>query len=243
VESPLKYVESVQQFILNLLVRVVCWRVSDLVVFNLAYFCVGLDGGVEDARFRAALDRELSRRGILDTSDFTTDNVIVDKFTEDDLDSAALWFDSAPDEPTSEDSYTKVILGHNHFAEQAAKIICTDCIKDEQEIGNLDTYFVQDNEPYHPDCYAVGDSFDDLEGRTRWLLELVTDTFHTFLTEYPQEAVPVLSAGFMPDLERDLGLLLAEVAKIREQAAKLTPEEVADLFRPITSNGQLTEHE
>lgn len=100
--------------------RVVCWRVSNLVVFNIAYFCVGLNFDIPaDECFRNALNRELFRRGLLKTPHFTTDNVIVDKFTKDDLDSAALWFDCSDEEPTSEDYYVKLLLGHDRFAERA----------------------------------------------------------------------------------------------------------------------------
>jgi hypothetical protein len=90
---------------------------SNVVIFNLAYFCVGLHSDA-DHRFREALNQELFRRGFLKTPDFTIDNVVVDKFTEDDMDSVECWFACDPDEPTAEDSYVRLLTGRDRWAER-----------------------------------------------------------------------------------------------------------------------------
>lgn len=106
-----------KQSIFNLLVRVICRRVSNMVIFNIAYFCVGGSKGA-DYQFRQAINQELFRRGFLKTSDFTIDNVIVDEFTEDDMDSVDNWFASDRDERTAEDSYVLLFTGRDRWAER-----------------------------------------------------------------------------------------------------------------------------
>ena len=216
-------------------------QLSNAALLTMAWFQVsGAGDGVSDRdhAFRRVLIDELHRRGVLNKPDLAHDSINVASLTEDDLDSFATMFEFEPDEPTFEESFVLATLAHDRFKE---RIQCAECCHDSSTIAEDEFYFVLNGEPHHPCCYAVGDSFDDLEGRTRWLLWLVTDAFHTFLTGYDAAQVPKLAAGFRPDLVRDLAPLLAEVAKIREQAAKLTPEETPALFAPVNSNSAVVQ--
>jgi hypothetical protein len=108
--------EKLEQDTIDLLFQLVVWHMSNVVIFNLAYFCVGLDSDA-DHQFREALNQELFRRGFLKTPDFTIDNVDVDRFTADEMDSIERWFACDPDEPTAEDSYVRLLTGRNRWAE------------------------------------------------------------------------------------------------------------------------------
>lgn len=108
---------KLKQSIFNLLVRVICRRVSNMVCFNVAYFCVGGSKG-DDCYFRQALDQELFRRGFLKTPFFSIDNVIADKFNADDMDSVNCWFNSDPEEPTAEDHYVLLLIGRDRWTER-----------------------------------------------------------------------------------------------------------------------------
>ena len=116
-EAAIVKLEKLNQYIINLLVRAACWHVSNMVIFNIAYFCVG-GGKIADHQFRQAINQELVRRGFLKTSDFTIDNVILDKFTDDNMDSVECWFTSDPLERTAEDSYVRLFTGRDRWAER-----------------------------------------------------------------------------------------------------------------------------
>jgi len=201
-------------------------QLSNTALLTMGWFQVAGAGDGENERdlaFRQVLINELVERGVLNKPAFTYDSINVASLTEDDQDSFATMFQE-PGEPTLEDSFVKAVTGTDRFQERNH---CAECCHDSSTIAPDEVHFVLNGEPYHPCCYAVGDSFDDLEGRTRWLLELVTDAFHTFLTGYDPADIPELAAGFMPDLEKNLEPLLAEVRQMREQAAKFTPAETA----------------
>ena len=122
------------------------------------------------------------------------------------------------------------------------RIVCYECQRAIVRKKGFENYYItvavpgEDEAFFHPKCFAVGDGFDDLEWRTRWLLRLITASFKTFRTKYDANEVPSLAAGFWPDLSRDLFQLTAEVCKIQEQASKLSPQETAALFLPISSD-------
>jgi hypothetical protein len=110
-------VEKLKQDTIKLLFSSVFPHMSNLVIFNLAYFCVGVRT-VADDQFREALNQELFRRGFLKTPVFTIDNVIVDEFTEADMDSVDCWFASDPLERTAEDYYVRLFTGRDRWAER-----------------------------------------------------------------------------------------------------------------------------
>jgi len=118
------------------------------------------------------------------------------------------------------------------------RLVCAECQRTIVFKRGVENYYFtiavpgEDEAVLHPKCFAIGDGFDDLEWRTRWLLRLVSEAFQIFLKRYDKAEIPSLAAGFVPDLSRDLWLLLAQVAKIQEQASKLSPEETAALFLP-----------
>lgn len=97
-------------------------RLSDLIVFNLSHFC---EGGSTDAddQFRKALDQELFRRGLVTTPDLYNRDVNVDKFSDEDMESAILWFDGDGDSegPTVEDHYVRLLTGRDRWAERNRK--------------------------------------------------------------------------------------------------------------------------
>jgi len=87
---------------------------------RLPCFCVG--GGKDaDVEFREVLNQELFRRGILKTPEFNLANVNVSEFTDDDMESIYIWFDSDPEEPTLEDNYVELFTGRDRWKERNRK--------------------------------------------------------------------------------------------------------------------------
>jgi hypothetical protein len=204
---------------------------SDAALLTMAWFMVigGDDQFDSDEAFRQTLLDELYRRGVLNKPSLTHDSININSLDESTLDSFAEMFIRDCD-PSLEDSFVKATLADDRFAENSR---CAECSHGADEIDEDEPVFAENGQHFHADCFVVGESFEDLQLRSRWLLRLVTEAFRTFLTEYPAGDVPTLAAGFMRDFNRDFGPLMAEVSKIRQQAAKLTPEETAELFRPI----------
>jgi hypothetical protein len=138
-------------------------------------------------------------------------------------------------------------------AKEAVKMVknnkkCPECNK---QVLEDEIYFVAPDEDgdygestesgelfrFHPNCWAQGECLGQLNSHTRWLIGLAARTLKTLRTDYPSEDVPESAACFMPELDHSLVGLLLEVSMLREQAARLTPDQVAELFRPIISSG------
>ena len=90
---------------------------SNMAIFNLAYFCVGLQNEA-DEQFREVLNQELFRRRVLRVPHFSTENVNVGKFSNDEMDSIDTWFACDPVEPTAEDYYVKLFTNRDRWAER-----------------------------------------------------------------------------------------------------------------------------
>ena len=119
----MKYMQNLRQHILNVLVRVVCWRVSNLSVFNAAFFCFSADEyDDDDLRFKRALGQELFRRGLLTTPEVQMDyvlfdNVIADKFRWE-MECIDLWFACDRNDSTAEDWYVELFTGRDRLEER-----------------------------------------------------------------------------------------------------------------------------
>ena len=111
--------EKLDQETIKMLFVSVFPRMSNLAVFNLAYFFVG--GSTEaDDQLREALNQELFRRGLVTTPDLYNRDINVDKFSDDDMESVNMWFagDDDPDGLTHEDTYVRLLTGRDRWAER-----------------------------------------------------------------------------------------------------------------------------
>ena len=94
-------------------------HLSNLVIFNLAYFCLGGTTRA-DHQFRKALIQEAFRRGLVQTPDVTSldENVNLKKFTEKDVKSINILFACDQEEPTTEDSYVNLFTDRDRWEER-----------------------------------------------------------------------------------------------------------------------------
>ena len=104
---------------IEMLSRYVFSCLSNLVIFNLAHFCVGrsTDG---DGQFQGILDQEIFRRGLVTTPDVYTRAVNLNRFNDADMESVDMWFggDGDPDGQTQEDIYIELLTGRDRWAER-----------------------------------------------------------------------------------------------------------------------------
>jgi hypothetical protein len=112
--------ERLDKETIKMLFRTVFPPMSNLVIFNLSHFCEG-ESTEADQQFREALDQELFRRGLVTTPDLYTRDVNVDKFSDEDLESVNLWFDSDLEGCTAEDNYVRLLTGRDRWAERQPK--------------------------------------------------------------------------------------------------------------------------
>jgi hypothetical protein len=109
--------QEIDQFTINRLFRDVFPLLSNLAIFNFAYFSVACDDDV-DQQFRQALNHELFRRGLLEAPDSSLESVIVDKFTNEEKDAIDKWFACDPEEPTVEDRYVELLTDRDRWSER-----------------------------------------------------------------------------------------------------------------------------
>ena len=110
------FLKGLNQYIRNLLVRALCWRVSNMTVLNAAYFCTGWFE-VADKQFKQAFIEELYRRGLLKNKSVDNCDIRLNKFTWKDIDSVA-WFDGPTNIGSHEDDYIELFTGRDRFAER-----------------------------------------------------------------------------------------------------------------------------
>jgi hypothetical protein len=110
--------EKIGSVYLNILFRAVFPYMSNVVVFNLAYFCLG-GSTTADSEFRGALIQELFRRGLL-RSPYIDEpyNVNVDEFTEEEVDSINSLFACDQEKPTPEDTYVELFTDRDRWTER-----------------------------------------------------------------------------------------------------------------------------
>jgi hypothetical protein len=116
----LKERERLEKDAIHLLSRIVFRRMSNLVLFNIRYFCVG-ERKDADEHFQQALNQELIRRGLLKSNNLTKASVDLDKFTDYDMTVVKCYFDPDPDRPTREDLYVELLTGRTRFVERKQK--------------------------------------------------------------------------------------------------------------------------
>ena len=109
--------ESLHPDTIDTLFNSVFPHMSNLVIFNLAYFCVGVRT-YADFEFREVLCQELFRRGVLSAPRLHLDNVIVNKFTAKDMEHVDDKFARDQEGLTLEDEYVMLLTDRDRFEER-----------------------------------------------------------------------------------------------------------------------------